>query len=76
MTVRISTEWGFPLEEVASWSWRKKELYANGLAELNRHDQERSEEEAENRDVGSGGAGMGGDVHPALQEYENVSKMH
>jgi len=51
MTTRISTEWEIPLEEVASWSWRKKEVYASSLAEMNRHDREQAERESEDYDT-------------------------
>lgn len=83
MTTRISKEWKIPLEEVASWGWRRRELYANSLAELNRHDQNKAQEDADDYQEGqdnvpSGGSqGMSnGDVHPALSEYDNVAKNH
>lgn len=86
MTVRIAKEFGYPIEEVASWPWRKREIYASGLAELNRYDKEMSEKQADEEqesydtpsvDGANAGGGMGqGDHHPALSEYDNVSKMH
>lgn len=77
----IAKEFGMPLEEVASWSWRKRELYAHALSAYNEFQQELAEEQRE---------GMSGqnaidsaststttasqsDVHPALQKYDNVA---
>lgn len=71
MTTMIAKEFGLPLEEVASWSWRKRELYANALAAYGEHEQEMMDEV---REQGYGTAAAGaGDHHPAVAKHENVA---